>query len=574
MFGKLRLRTVNFAVSIIIGLSGILLAAVLSFTVLNIGAIETSWIKYQADHSEKARLESALRKAIGYGGMIHHFKNYVLRHQEPLVDNIHSDIGAAMAVVGQYNSLVLSEAEKIALEDVSQALNHYEGALLKSREMIRRAKTPEEIDSEVKVEDTSALRGLNTLRTEVERLAGEEDIARGIKGRLAANLRAALGYGGMIHEFKNLVLRGDLPRVEKIKTHIARIENIFLAYTALGPTIAEEIALDDISSAVNAYKSKLGVAEELILAGATVSEIDISVKVDDAKALRGLSSLDREAALQVDELQREVGSKLSFLTSVVPAINWIFLTIIVLAVLSSVWIFNVYVIRPITSMIGLMGRLADEETELEIPYTGRPNEIGQMASALETFRQTTIARKAAEAEIIELAGTDSLTGLYNRKRFELKLHDSLKMAARTKTCVAVLMIDLDNFKPVNDQNGHAAGDEVLRVVGERLGHICRDTDFVARLGGDEFAIIATAVDAGEHIEIMAHRIIDQLNLPVYYQSLALKIGGSVGISIYPDDSEDAIELVQKSDKALYEAKNGGRNTFRFAENKVAKLNLA
>ncbi|MBT3170949.1 MAG: diguanylate cyclase, partial [Rhodospirillaceae bacterium] len=120
----------------------------------------------------------------------------------------------------------------------------------------------------------------------------------------------------------------------------------------------------------------------------------------------------------------------------------------------------------------------------------------------------------------------------------------------------------------------AAGDEVLRVVSERLGHICRDTDFVARLGGDEFAIIATAVDAGEHIEIMAHRIIDQLNLPVYYQSLALKIGGSVGISIYPDDSEDAIELVQKSDKALYEAKNGGRNTFRFAENKVAKLSLA
>lgn len=574
MFEKLRLRTINFVVSIIIGLSGILLAAVLSFTVLNIGSIETSWIKYQADRSEKARLESSLRKAIGYGGMIHHFKNYVLRHREPLIDDIQSDIGAAKAVVGQYGSLVLSEAEKVALEDISIALHNYEEALAKSREMIRHANTPAEIDSEVKVEDAAALRGLNTLRTEVERLAGEGDIARDIKGRLAANLRAALGYGGMIHEFKNLILRGDLPRISKIKEHIASIEEIFRAYAVLGPTIAEEIALDDISSAVTAYKSKLSVAEDLILAGATVSEVDKSVKVDDSKALRGLNSLDREIALQVEVLSREVGSNLNFLTNVVPPINWIFLAIIVLAVLSSVWMFNVYVIRPISTMVNLMGRLASEDTELTIPHIGRTNEIGQMASALETFRQTTIARKAAEAEIIELAGTDSLTGLYNRKRFELKLDEALKMSARTKTCVAVLMIDLDNFKPINDQNGHAAGDEVLRVVGERLGHISRDTDFVARLGGDEFAIIATAIDKGENIEIMAHRIIDQLSLPVYFEKRILRIGGSVGISIHPDDSEDAMALVQKADAALYEAKNDGRNTFRFAESKVTKLSLA
>jgi diguanylate cyclase (GGDEF)-like protein len=563
MFANMRLGAINFLVSIIIGLAGILLAAALSVTVLNIGVIETSWLKYQADHSEKARLESALRKAIGYGGMIHHFKNYILRREENLIDNIQSDIGAVRAVIGQYGSLSLSEAEKVALEDIGSVLDRYEQALLESQDLAHAGVLTKEIDTKIRVNDTAALRGLETLRTEVERSANRDVISSDIKGRIAANLRAALGYGGMIHEFKNLILRSDLPRIVTIEEHISRIEKNIAAYLILDPTISERIAIDDISATVRGYKSKLEVAEGLINQNATIVEIDAAVKVNDAKALRGLKTLDREIASQVEVLAEDVGANLKFLTDVVPIINWGLLIIILLTVISSILIFNSYIIKPITTMVAVLNRLAQEDTEIIIPNTSRSNEIGQMARALEAFQRTIVGRKVAEAEIREMAVTDPLTGLYNRKRFDQELAEMAKMSARTKMHMACLMIDLDRFKPINDTLGHAAGDEVLRVIAERLKYVSRDTDVVARLGGDEFAIIATAVEDASNVAILAKRVIDQIGLPVYFEDHDIKISGSIGIAVFPDDG--AVEtLAKKADAALYTAKNAGRNSFHFA----------
>jgi len=564
MFAKFRLGTINLLVSAIIGLAGVLFAVVLSMTVVNIQSIEDSWLQYQADRSEKARLESALRRAIGYGGMIHHFKNYVLRHQEQFLDSTQADIGAARAVVSQYGSLGLSEAEKVALEDIAAVLDNYDEALFRARSLINASTTPREIDDQVKISDTAALRGLNTLRTEVIRLSGAAAVERDIKGRLGANLRAALGYGGMIHEFKNLILRGDLPRIEKINAHILMIEKNIAAYRALEPTIAESIALEDILATVNAYKSKLELTADLIAKNTGVSKIDNVVKVDDAKALRGLNTLDREIALQIKNMAANVHRDLKFLSRVVPLINWTVLFVILVVVASSVWIFRVYVIKPISRMVGLLNHLTTDDTDIAIPHLEDRNEIGQMARALESFRRSIIRRKAVEAEILELAVTDPLTGLYNRKRFDEQLEDMLKLAARTDRPMACLMIDLDRFKPINDTYGHAAGDEVLKVVGERLMHITRNTDCVARLGGDEFGVIATVLDEGSNVEILAKRIVDQLSLPVYFGNNELTIGGSVGISLYPDDGEDGKILTEAADAALYAAKHAGRNTYRFA----------
>lgn len=570
MFANFRLSTINILISLIIGLSGALLAAVLFVTVIQLQSIETSWNNYQADRSDKARLESVLRSAIGYGGMIHHFKNYVLRHQEPLLDKAQADIGASRAVIGQYKSLGLSEAERVALEDISSTLDKYDEALLLSHTLIKNGKTPEEIDAEVKVSDVSALRGLETLRSEVNRLSEGAKFSRDIKGRIAVKLRAHLGYGGMIHEFKNLILRNDLPRIEKIQAHIVEIEKNIASYLALDPTIAEKIALDDIASTVAHYASRLEEAETLILKGATVPDIDKTVKVDDSVALRGLQTLDREIALQVADLSKNVGKSLNFLTVVVPLISWIVLGVIFAAIIFSVWMFRAYVIKPISSKIELLKILAEENTDIVIPNTDKNNEIGEMARAIEFFRLTIIVRKSAEEEIIKISVTDPLTGLDNRKRFDERLDESIKMATRTKSHMACLMIDLDKFKPVNDTYGHAAGDEVLKTVSRRLTTISRDTDFVARLGGDEFAIIATAVDDAKNIEILAKRIVDQLSLPVYFEGNDLKIGGSVGISVFPEDGDNAKDLCKKADEALYASKDAGRNTFRFYDDSMKK----
>ena len=548
-----------------IGFAGVCLVILLAYTIQNVRSIEEGWYTYQADRSEKARLESVLRAAIGYGGMIHDFKNYVIRHEEFRMDRVQADIGAARAVIGQYRSLGLSEAEKVALEDISEVLNLYDRALLKSRELIRKNATTAEIDEQVKIDDSIALRSLGTLRSEVIRLSGSGRNIRRVKGRIAANLRAGMGYGGMIHEFKNLVLRSDLPLVGKVHDHIKNIEENLNAYRDMEPTTAEKIALDDIEKSVSEYKSKLVAIEELIGANATIAQIDDAVKINDTAALRGLKTLDKEIAFQVDFLSRNLGEDLTFLATVVPTINWIVLVAIIAAMAASIWLFQTCIVRPISTVTSLMNLLARDETGISIQETSRKNEIGQMARALETFRKNVISRQAAEEEIRAMALTDPLTGLDNRKRFEERLVESINLARRTNSSVACLMIDLDKFKPINDEFGHAAGDAVLKTVGERLNMNSRDTDFVARLGGDEFAMIATVLDESSNAEIPAKRIIDHLNLPIYYEDHDLKIGGSVGIAVFPEDADNVDDLMKLADDALYAAKDAGRNRFRFFE---------
>ena len=567
MFKNIRLRTVILLVSGLIGFAGVCLVILLAFTIQNVRSIEEGWYTYQSDRSEKARLESVLRASIGYGGMIHEFKNYVLRYEEFRMDRVQADIGAARAVIGQYRSLGLSQAETVALEDISDVLDKYNQALSTTRELIKAEATTAEIDKQVKVDDNIALRSLNTLRSEVIRLSGADKASRPVKGRIVANLRAGMGYGGMIHEFKNLVLRSDLPRIEKVQVHFKHIEDSIENYRRLELTTAETIALDDIETTVTAYQSNLETIRDLINAEASIAEIDDAVKINDAAALRGLKTLDKEIALQVDALSKDVGENLTFLATVVPVINWSVLVIIVIAMGTSVWFFQLYVIQPISTVTSLMNLVATDETRISIQGMERQNEIGQMARALETFRRNIIKRKSAEAEIRTMALTDSLTNLPNRKRFEERLGEAIQMAKRTETSMACMMIDLDKFKPVNDTYGHAAGDEVLKVVGERLTLISRDTDFVARLGGDEFAMIAPVLDDDVSAELPAKRIVDQLGLPVYFEEHDLKIGGSVGVSIYPKDADNAEDLMRLADNALYAAKDAGRNTFRFAETK-------
>jgi len=214
--------------------------------------------------------------------------------------------------------------------------------------------------------------------------------------------------------------------------------------------------------------------------------------------------------------------------------------------------------------------LARDETDISIRARDRKNEIGEMARALETFRQNIISRKIGEAEIRKMALTDPLTGLDNRKRFEERMIEAVNIAKRTKHCMACLMIDLDKFKPVNDTYGHLAGDKVLKVVGERLILNARETDCVARLGGEGFAMSVTLLDDASDAEIPAKRIIDQLGLPIYHEGNDLKIGGSIGISVFPIDAENVEDLIKSADKALYAAKKAGRNTFRFAHQNISR----
>jgi diguanylate cyclase (GGDEF)-like protein/PAS domain S-box-containing protein len=172
-------------------------------------------------------------------------------------------------------------------------------------------------------------------------------------------------------------------------------------------------------------------------------------------------------------------------------------------------------------------------------------------------------RKASEERIWRSANHDFLTDLPNRNLFRERLEHDVKHSSRTGLPLALLFVDLDRFKEVNDTLGHTAGDQLLRQVAQRISSCVRDSDTVARLGGDEFTVILTDVTEPQHIETIAAEILDELRKPFSLAAGEAHISCSIGITIYPGDGATPDDLVRNADVAMYESKNAGRSRYNF-----------
>lgn len=170
-----------------------------------------------------------------------------------------------------------------------------------------------------------------------------------------------------------------------------------------------------------------------------------------------------------------------------------------------------------------------------------------------------------ERQIQRLAGQDALSHLPNRRTFDLRLDQELAQLGRAKSALAVLLLDLDRFKAVNDTYGHNAGDELIRQVAQRLTTILRVGDTVARLGGDEFGIIQTNINGPGACAALGQRILDALTEPFELSGVGVTVGCSIGIALSPQDGKDRGTLMRLADTALYQAKNEGRNRYSFFE---------
>ena len=180
----------------------------------------------------------------------------------------------------------------------------------------------------------------------------------------------------------------------------------------------------------------------------------------------------------------------------------------------------------------------------------------------------------AQKEILRYqAHHDELTGLPNRVYFADKLEQGIRKAKHQKTGLALFFIDLDKFKHINDSLGHGVGDRVLKVVAERLKCIIRKEDTLARLSGDEFTIIMEGLTQASSASLLAEKILQTLAESVYLDDQLLYVSGSIGISIYPQDSTDAQYLLKYADTAMYKAKEEGRNNFQFYTSEMTELAL-
>jgi diguanylate cyclase (GGDEF)-like protein/PAS domain S-box-containing protein len=190
------------------------------------------------------------------------------------------------------------------------------------------------------------------------------------------------------------------------------------------------------------------------------------------------------------------------------------------------------------------------------------DEHGNLSHYVGIFSDIT-SEKESEERLLYLAHYDQLTGLPNRILFHDRLQQAIAQAERNRMQVAVMFLDLDGFKAVNDTLGHKSGDDLLRQVAQRLTACLRATDTVARFGGDEFTIVISAMEESNDVIRVAKKITQEIALPYDIDGASASITTSIGISFYPDDGKEPNLLVQRADNAMYHAKRHGKNHHEF-----------
>ncbi|MDB5792151.1 MAG: diguanylate cyclase [Massilia sp.] len=198
--------------------------------------------------------------------------------------------------------------------------------------------------------------------------------------------------------------------------------------------------------------------------------------------------------------------------------------------------------------------------ELEVRVTDRTAEL---AGANALLQDEILERRQAEARVHHMAYHDSLTGLPNRALLADRLERAILAAQRTGGKLAVMFLDLDRFKNINDSLGHATGDHLLKEVAGRLCRAVRASDTVARLGGDEFVVLVPGLHALDECSSVGDKMIEALAAPVPFEGHHLHISPSIGICVYPDDGLDVETLMRNADAAMYQAKAVGRNNYQF-----------
>jgi diguanylate cyclase (GGDEF)-like protein len=254
--------------------------------------------------------------------------------------------------------------------------------------------------------------------------------------------------------------------------------------------------------------------------------------------------------------------------------NLFIITTIILVTITSIGFFIAlltakHIISPISHLTNLSQRVAAGDLNVRMP-TRRKDEFGTLSQAFNIMIQELDEQRY---ELQSLANKDTLTQLPNRRQFEERLGTLVKSCDRNKVQIAIMYLDLDQFKDTNDSFGHPAGDKLIRDVSARLTETVRQSDLVARLGGDEFAVILNPHKTKSDTEYVAKKILSELNKPFIIENQQIFSGASIGISIYPEHGKTATELVKNADAAMYKAKNMGRNSYQFySENLTEKAN--
>jgi len=276
---------------IIIGgilLTGLLIGLTTTGILNSSKTVDKNWRNYQDISTKQSTSLDLIVKEMGYGGLIHHFKNYIIRKDPEYYNRLRSAAGGMLAALRNYQTSAISPRERDAIQSIRQTVEFYVAKADIVRQLINDGWTSSEIDARVKIDDGPALLGIQTLR---EMIAGQRLNNQTTKGELLVQVHNTLGYGGMIHHFKNFILRQDIARIEKMKIAADKVKNTLNAYRALGINATEKRALDDIEGLVDSYLRALTIAIQIKFEREKAETLDLQTRINDTPAMEAMEML-------------------------------------------------------------------------------------------------------------------------------------------------------------------------------------------------------------------------------------------------------------------------------------------
>jgi len=538
--------------------------------------IQDIWLEFEENRSDRLKSLIRLRSELGYGGMIHKFKNHILRQSDIESKNIISSIDSAKIALSQYKSLQLNIQEEHSIKQIENILNAYKNALIKVNMLIKQHKTAKEIDAIVKIDDIAALEALKTLaiETKIENNSVFKSSNRAI---LLSSLRTAMGYGGLIHNFKIYILRYSQDSVIRVEEEILTIETLIATYNTLELSELENQSITDILSVVHAYRNNLKIINEMSAAGKKPRLIDKAVMINDLPAIEAFENLEREIIRHNDNRAKQLDAALHIVQVSGKFIFYVTLITFIVFIFLAIWIMHTLIVQPITRLTHTMTLLANNELSVEVSGSNKKTEIGEMARAVEVFKVNAIKRIEAE-----LALQDLNEQLENKVRLRTKkieeneerLAEMAKHAIEGEEILKILIntamdavIQIDNKGVIINWNAQA---EVIfgwsrdQVMGQFLHNFIIPNQFKKQHTAGIQRFLATEKPSilNQRIEIIAiHH--DGHEFPIELTISPIKFKGCYQFSAFVRDITDQKKTEQTiiHAKEAAEAANLAKSTF-------------
>ncbi len=374
---------------------GVMLSAAAIYMFVQINESRAAWHSYEHASAARSRALTDVVTSFGYGGLIHHFKNYVIRNDKDHVAAAGQSAQGVLTALHDLETQHPTDQEQTAIDALRKTVNDYVDALQAAQAAYIFGNTPEAVDGDIVVQDTDALAALQYL---FENIEADELSGHASKHFYMLSLKREFGYGGLIHQFKNYVLRKDEKRIPLVASALERVRASLDGYRSFGMTPAEGAALKDITSVIQAYEAAMEQAVALVKQGQSVAEIDKAVKVSDAPALVGIATL-------VDAQKSETNQAADRLDLILANVETLALIVAVFVVIAlgvtalvTSHVLLRKIARPARHIASELDKLSNGDTSIDMKHMVSDTEIGAIARASQTFRENLVHARELEGQ--------------------------------------------------------------------------------------------------------------------------------------------------------------------------------